>query len=343
MRSGIARVDVLLIVIMILGIAAIALPALLDSRRRSHRYQCQNNVMQLTTALINYSGKQNGQIPYLYDTIKPVGGPEVRVPWIISLLPELDNAAVQRNFEADPWAYQQAIPPSLKQLQCERDPDKWMSPGALSYVANTGYIRADIYDQVAVDWQFAHSSVAIDWYRNQIVDMRDAGIATATGVFWPRQHAKDGKKGYVDLFRMSLDYIAAGDGTSNTLLFAENTQAGSWHRANAMHDLAFGVPVIPGMDFPDEPLDKRSAKRLAYLPSLGKLIHARSAMPGENLEAKSGTAPRPSSRHEGTSMYGFADGSAKQIADGIDWSVYVRLLTPNGQRHGQVVPGIENY
>lgn len=328
---------------MIFGMAAIALPALLDSRRRSHPHQCQNHVKTLTTALINYSGKQNGRIPYLYDTITLDAGREVRVPWIISLLPELDNADVQRNFEADPWAYQQAVPVSIKGLQCERDPDKWMSPGALSYVANTGYIRADIYDRVAVDWQHAHSTVAIDWYGDQIIDAKDARIAAATGVFCPRQNAKDGGKGYIDPFRMSLDYISSGDGTSNTLLFAENTQAGNWHRADAMHDLAFGVPVIPGMDFPDEPLDKRSAKRLAYLPSFGKLIHARSAMPGENLEAKSGTAPRPSSRHEGTSIYGFADGSAKQISDGIDWSVYVRLLTPNGQRHGQVVPGLENY
>jgi hypothetical protein len=292
---------------------------------------------QLVGALRNYSSRHGGQVPCLYETITLETGQVVRIPWTVKLLPELDLKALDCEYQADPLRLQNDESISLSSFECDYDSDKWKVPGSLSYVANTGYIRADIYDQTATAWKFAHSTVAIDWNLDKTIDVKDAQIANATGVFWPRNLSSDGQ--FVDRFRMTLDYISAGDGESNTLLFAENLQARNWHRVDAMHDLAFGVPVVAERDFPEE----LKSRRLAFGLGLEKLLRAKHALPNEDPKAKPGTVPRPGSKHLGSCIYGFADGSAKQISDGIDWSVYVRLITPNGQRYGQSVPGSEDY
>lgn len=336
-RSGITRVEVAFMAIAMVVMSAVFLPWIGQSRRQGRRIECQNSMKQLVLALENYSKRHGGQVPSLYEAITLETGEVIRIPWTSKLLADLDQKQLQSEYDDDPHAMQNGKPISLTAFECFYDLNKRKVPGSLSYVANTGYIRADIFDRSAPDWQLAHSTVAIDWNEDQTIDAKDARIANATGVFWPKNIAKDGQ--YSDNFRMTLDYIAAGDGQSNTLLFAENLQARNWHRADAMHDLGFGVPGRVDVDFADEPKDKR----LTYISSLGALLRAKQALPNENPKAKPGTAPRPSSNHLGSCNYGFADGSAKQISDGLDWTVYVRLISPNGQRYGQTVSGLESY
>ena len=80
-----------------------------------------------------------------------------------------------------------------------------------------------------------------------------------------------------------------------------------------------------------------------YLPT--RLDQAQVACQPEEVtkRPKDGALPRPSSNHLGTSIYGFADGAARQIADQVDAWVYLRLISSNGGRYGQVVSGLENY
>ena len=338
-RSGVTWVDVTVAVVLTLVMAAVFLPAMTYATPARRWIECQNNMKQIALALENYSSRHAGQVPYLYEKITLEKDQVVRIPWTIKLLADLDNNALKRNYEADLLKFQNGKPISLKEFECPNDPNKHKVPGSLSYVANTGYIRADIFGRMAQGFRFAHSTLAIDWNLDKIVDAKDAQIAHATGVFWPHPSDRPANVEYVDSFRMTLDYIAAGDGQSNTLVFAENLQARNWHRADEMHDLAFGVPVVAERDFPEE----LKNRRLAFGLGLEKLLRAKHALPNEDPKAKPGTVPRPSSVHLGCCMYGFADGSAKQISDDIDWSVYVKLITPNGQRFGQSIKGLENF
>ncbi len=139
---------------------------------------------------------------------------------------------------------------------------------------------------------------------------------------------------------VTLDFISSGDGQAHTILLSENLQARNWNRAKAIHDFAFGVPVSRDRD-----LDDSVEACLNPRPAYEWILREYGAMPRMNQEAKPGTAPRPSSNHLGICIYGFADGSAKQISDSIDWQVYLRLLTPNGQRYGQSAPttGCDSY
>ena len=138
-----------------------------------------------------------------------------------------------------------------------------------------------------------------------------------------------------DTFRVSLDFIGNGDGQSNTFMFGENLQGQNWHNPAGPADISFVLPIILGTD-----IGSASRKPLGLTPA-ANLSTARTlqALPGDNKIAPRGNSPRPSSNHQGISMYGFADGSSKQISDGIDSLVYARLITPDGQRFGQLVIG----
>ena len=122
-------------------------------------------------------------------------------------------------------------------------------------------------------------------------------------------------------------------------MFAENVQARNWDKANAFSEIAFGAPCVPGVDVGGT----GATGPLSLNTSFRDTLNLNNTKPGDQIIATPGTLPRPSSNHLGTSIYGFADGAARQFADQIDWSVYVRLISPNGQRYGQTTVGLEDY
>jgi hypothetical protein len=265
-------------------------------------------------------------------------------------LPELDNSAARREFDATAEAFiagTTTIPfpaISMKMFQCPVDTNNFQIDGGLSYVVNAGYILDANYP--LTDW--THTANTVPWVPDFATRR---SIAHAGGVFSAPAEGSD-------TFRASLDYISSGDGQTNTLLFAENSQAKNWHIANIdgtggsnQRDLIFGVPVTPGTD---TTVATNTTPGIALQPIDGVLAatwtntmdlpaNANFALPGQNIIAARGTLPRPSSNHLGTSIYGFADGAARQISDSITAGVYLRLISPNGQRYGQVVSGLENY
>lgn len=269
---------------------------------------------------MTYAAKENGKLPWLSTENDSV----IVSNWLIDLLPELDNSTARREWDARSHEERAEFAFSLKMFQCPVDPTAFQQDGGLSYVANSGFgnFRVDSKTNAVYETK-PHGQSAIDWNDDGIVRPDDFAKTIATGVFWPKREG--------DTFRSSLDYISSGDGQTNTIMFAESVNAGKWNSAKTL-DIAFVVGldriqfVNPGSD--------QSCLQITGA-NLGPY-----GVAGGNIPRHT---PSPSSNHGGISIYGFADGGVRHISDKIDPLVYLRLMTPNGQRYGQSLSGMENY
>ena len=313
-RSGFTWIDVAVTLLILAVLAALLLPAQRNAREAARRAECQNQMKHLCTAVMNYASTSNGILPWL--SIEE--DERIVSNWLTDLLPALDNAATLKEWQDSQFAF------SLTMFQCPEDPTSLHVDGGLSYVANAGFGDFTIDPETnSVFETKPHGQGSIDWDGDGEITKSDRLKTIATGVFWPQ---RDGDK-----FRSCLHYIAAGDGQANTFLFAESLNAGKWNSAKTL-DIAF-VVGLDRIRF-ENPPSSNDCLKLAGA-DLGPYAPAGGKVPRHT--------PSPSSNHLGTSIYGFADGAARQISDKIDPTVYLRLMTPNGQRFGQVVDGLEDY
>jgi len=257
---------------------------------------------------------------------------------------------------------------------CPDDLDSDHRPGGLSYVANAGFIASPVwgYNPTAATPTgetptLLQQPYLIDWTGNSgyslegnyvhgstTVFATDATIQTislGTGVFFRATGAN------TNSFQPSLDAIATGDGMSSTLMLTENLNAGPWYAtelpvttsgsssylSNGVNQMGFGANVQVNASY--QPLDNTSTATLYTTPSATYWNKIYAAVPdgafiNRNLAtATIGSAPRPSSQHAGGVNVIMCDGSGKYLADGMDKTVYLRLLTSNGVTFGEATVG----
>jgi prepilin-type N-terminal cleavage/methylation domain-containing protein/prepilin-type processing-associated H-X9-DG protein len=287
--------------------------------------------------------------------------------------------------------------PVIGTYTCPDDANNNGVPGGSSYAANAGYINAysfiNVNPATAVagtpptgppDYGTnAHDATVIAWSGTPAWPMvpplkpplpppridtppLDREVAYATGVFWRQD---------VSGFTMTTEYISRGDGTTNTILLAENIDAGYWadialgtgappmplRRDLQTGYIAFGisVAVAPGAGTPPIPLGVNQQKPTGsygglIIPNGNNFLQTPDPYvpfalsdspqtPGVNdasinsnlLKAVQGTDARASSNHPNVCVFCFCDGHASALSQDIDGGVYMRAISSAGTLFGQ--------
>ncbi len=366
-RRGFTLIELLVVISIIATLAALVLPAIQNARETARRTQCQSNLRNVGVAVQSYSTAHRGQVPYLVTDPKNLTSPVVEdpttakfninygtiaapvyyaTPWSVQLLPYMEQSTLFDRLRLTANDPSIAVANqtdsllgniSIEAFNCPSDLNN--GNGAMSYAANAGYISSTIW---GIGNDVSHTLSGYDYqFDGTAFGADDRQVTAATGVFWREK----GSAGYAS----NLDQISAADGTSQTVLLAENSNiaryagngVGGWASAftanvaigtylptsaTGLVTTSAGVNGVGGTG-------KVNALQLTGSDQLDDRCKINNNLNG----ATDGATPRPSALHPGVVNMAFADGSCKVISQGIDESVYARLLTPMGGRFGQNV------
>jgi hypothetical protein len=258
----------------------------------------------------------------------------------MQLFPYLDRADVidYINQASTPalatTAVQSVLAQSYTVLQCPNDVNHFKQQGGLSYAANIGYGSwtssamgiTPAYDHMQTD----HNTGSYDWNNNMstVADATDKQYQRATGVFW---HAD------TDNYRMTLDSINQGDGTSSTILFVESLNLVPMHTTGSAGFNPGAIQIGSGMSLLSTNLIKSTTPSLYVNSGLGaNSTYQTYFKPNMNRGTMIGNWPAPTSLHTGVINVVFAGGNTGTISQDINWAVLASLYSPMGVRYGQV-------
>lgn len=349
-RCGLTLIEVIVCISILATLAALLLPATRSARGTARRTQCQSNLRNVGLAVQAYSTAKRGAVPPLTGGFSIAGPSHLgAAPWSVHLLPYLECQDRFDRLQSVPSGEVSKI--AIQAIESFLCPDaKNSGKGSLSYVANAGMIASD-------DWSRADSvahgreryDFAFNGHGEETRTSVDELLAVASGVFWRGPLLKPDTL----LAPRTLDEISRADGSSQTILLSENlntrsfdpaTHTGGWI-SDVTGDIAFGIAVAGresggrfqvadretpgGLGVAGGPIE--TGLQLSDLP-----VSADCRINANRADAQDGASPRPSSGHPGAVNMAFADGSCKVIFEGIDPTVYARLLTPAGSLYGQV-------
>lgn len=348
-RSGFTLIELLVVISIIAVLMSLILPAVQNAREAGRRTQCLNNIKNISLALMNSaSSNPRGHLPALsYYPEDPTVSSGIRWfegrSWVVDILPLMDQQGIYDRWDkAAPWDSpgnaSLANNLSIEALACPNDDSAFQTPGGLSYVANAGFgANLTAADQASQFRGHGFIDADLDWNANgtAAADQEDRDITFQTGVFWP--HFQNGP----------FKPLCSGkcwspgkmyDGTSNTVMLAENINAGLTNWANpSIFSCGFVLPLNGGGATPG---DTTRASNVA----LGNIEPAVSTtQPFRINQAKTGpdgARPFPNSNHPGIIVTAFCDGSCRPMSEDIDLDVYAQLLTPGATRLRTLSSGV---
>lgn len=253
--------------------------------------------------------------------------------WVVDLLPYLDQQGTYDRWDknvawTDPVNLPLASDLYMEVLACPNDESAFAIPGGLSYVVNAGF-GSDTTGAVAGTQARGHNffDPAFDWNSNGApAEAPEQQVTFQTGVFWPIFN-----NGFFGTLCRNK-CTAPGkiyDGSSNTLMLAENINAGQTNWANpSLNSAGFMLPLTPGAASAGA-TDRASNVALlntpaAVQPTTTPFINQRKAGPEG--------APFPNSSHPNIVVVAMCDGSAKTLSEDMDQYVYTQLMTPHATR-----------
>jgi prepilin-type N-terminal cleavage/methylation domain-containing protein/prepilin-type processing-associated H-X9-DG protein len=371
-RKGFTLIELLVVISIIATLIALIMPAVQSARGAARRLQCLNNLKNLALAVENFKTANNDRFPTLdadtgYDRNfnvadeVPGGVNDNAYGWAVVLLPYLDQQAAYNQLRnANSGDSPSSREAQFRVFTCPDDANNDRRAGGMSYPANAGYMREqmDLSGATYPVWSGLnriHNPYIIDWLDNDndttAKVLENARIAYATGVFW-REPTLSG-----DTFRMTSTYISRGDGLGQTMLLSENVNSADFEAREVAFpgsgvlvnqrfsspltaDIAFGVNIATGADGKPLVVAGSTEPRLNEDDLVGSVPTEAVRSPFINADsANSDKIPksRLSSFHPGSVNVAFCDGRCASLSDSIDRRVYMRLVSSNGVKYGQVL------
>jgi len=287
---GFTLVELLVVIAIIAMLAALILPAIGMAREAGRKTQCANNCNQIGKAIIQYATAKQKMPAWLSTAPPPNPLPPGYTPtpagWVPPLLSYLGSASLYDNYsKGDPAAYPYAVRISV--VVCPTDS---LATGdtPISYAVNAGR-----YDPAPA------TGIPRDWQEN--------------GIFFNRFDAT------VPKVETDLAFIAKHDGTSTTIMLAENADATQWSPSAATASEDYQGITWRG---------KNSGENVNATDVYRNYVAPIETAPSPDT----GITARPSSYHSSGFNVAFCDGSVRFMSDEIMYQVYARLLTPDGAR-----------
>ncbi len=332
-RFGFTLVELLVVIAIIGMLVSILLPAVNSARGSARLVTCKNRMKQIYTAARQYGSSYNDKVPPYsrFNTIEaPPGEANFCEPmtaggtsflaagynWVPTIMPYMEYGSLVDNADNN-FGTQQ-----IEHLICPDDETAELD--GLSYVINVGYGDMDVVrnygiaigiNSVVPRVSDVHSfkSVNAVWTKNLPSgpnNETDEYVSRETGVSWPE----------VDRNNMSQQFTRIYDGSSQTILFGENSRGGSsrnWSES-AIPNCGFIYPIDPkkcdGSNFSNPPQKDE-----------------KSGLPNGDRDLGEGT-PFLTSGHSDVVNVAMVGGSVRVLTNDIDPSIYRSLVTPGGTK-----------
>ena len=341
LRTGFTLVELLVVIAIIGTLVGLLLPAVQAAREASRGMSCRNNLNQLKTGIALYETTHN-QLPGYINT-KGIDGTafQVRASWVAILLPYLEQTALSESWSRGRVGFEagtidQNSASYLDLLVCPSDPQPSTDQPFLSYVANAGCL------------QRSQGSCVAGFTPRDDSPFQQVGENPGNGLFYDRSRyvaGPDDQTGPPDfnglngrsVITLSTDYVQSkGDGTTSTLLLAENTRAVHWafleeyeyyetSEATTDEKYHFGFlweqPDLVALAISTDQFPERMMR-------INGNKHESTEEPTRigDLEPTDGF---PASEHPGGVNVAFLGGAVRFLTDDIDLLVYAQLATSN--------------
>ena len=320
-QRGFTLVELLVVISIIATLIGLLLPAVQSAREAGRRNQCANNISQLGKATLAYEGQRQSLPGWRNKHPNPsIAAMNAVFPsWPVMLLPNIERSDLYRTWEQQDISLG-VIPdsrPSISLFECPTSPPDDRSAPNLAYAANAGSTARNGQTQIKGD------GVMLDTAGSTVGNIYSAA-------------------------RNNFDVISSGDGTANTMLFAEKCGSlaiqSAWNIVANVSAQQGGSPVsylgdsYPSTDQGGTTLSGMWQKPMTStdIPVFG-IAGSPSGMTKviNSTVDPSSTNPSysafPSSNHPAGVMVAFCDGHTMFLNDAIAVHVYAQLVSTDSK------------
>lgn len=355
----------LLVVIAIIGmLVGLLLPAVQSARARARLLQCTNKMKQAATAIFNYETSKQRYPGYVESMQRSDGASFVQiqvgslnnstfvstpnradslVSWATVVLPQMGRNDIYDAMKDATTAGPAAQIVVVEDFICPDDSELAGQPGSagMTYVANTG----------TWDWYTPTGSLVVGPFTQASFNALVAaggGDTKNNGLFHNRTFGN--KK---------TTMAGISDGGSNTILLSENIHkeiepgtAGLYTWAGIGATTPGGPVATPGEQqlgmvwIPPERYatgtseELRNANPFQPANSPTQFAFSTESLATVGYPVGSPVYARPASGHAQVFNAAFADNSVRTLSTDIDYTVYQRLMTPEGRKATDPVTGM---
>ena len=299
-RSAFTLVELLVVIAVIALLVAVLIPSTNMAREAARRAQCLSRQRDLTAAMSVYNGANNGLPGY----VNQLGSTPIH-SWAVAVFPNIgENKRYELVMKSSPTNAEvaQATVP-LAALLCPSDYPK--ENGRLNYVVNCGPVEEN-----AIDGEDASHYILFN-------DRRRSSYSSVNSILMAVNK------------KVKIEEIP--DGMSSTVLLSENVDAGSWYERTPNWWLEYDNVSNNARKLLTQGVFTRDADAVRELGFIWSLQNAR-YFPN-SLDG----LVRPSSKHPGTFVVAFADGSAKPINNDITQLEWAQAACPDDAKARDLV------